>query len=145
MNENDTPKKSLLDWLGEFYEDTTTLSALIRNLAFAGIGIIWIFRSSDLTRDILPKQLLTPLTLIVLSLIADVTQYLWRAVTIYIIYRIKEREFRKQKEKNETKAELSDVTMPDFIRIGSWTFFILKIVFVFIAYAYIFAFITTKI
>ena len=142
MAKKDTPKKSLLDWLGEFYEDTGTLSGLIRNLAFAGIGLIWIFRNSDLTHDILPKQLLTPLKFIVLSLISDVCQYLWRAITIYIVYKIKD---IKHTNKKITDSEIADVTMPHFIAIGTWILFILKIVFVTIAYAHIYSFITTKV
>lgn len=166
MAENEAPKKSLLDWLGEFYEDTGTLSGIIRYLAFAGIGLIWIFRNSDLTQNILPKDLLLPLKFIILCLIADVLQYLWRAITIYINYKIKHLRYTKGKQKNakisnvtlsrdinigncffleiQSDAEISDVTMPHYISIGSWIFFGLKIIFIPIAYILIYNFITGR-
>ncbi len=138
MSKYDAHKKSLLDWLDEFYEDTGTLSTLIRNLAFAGIGLIWIFKNTDLNSDILPKPLVSPLKFIVLGLIFDVGQYLWRSITIYIEYKIRDIKFSK---KQISEADISDVTMPNYIATGSWVFFSLKIIFVAIAYVLIYKFI----
>ncbi len=142
MAKKEIPKKSLLDWLDEFYEDTGTLSRIIRNLAFAGIGLIWIFKNSDLTHDLLPKQLIVPLKYIVLSLIADVCQYLWRATTIYIVYKIKD---IKHSKKKLTDAEISDVTMPNYVAWGTWVLFVVKIICAGIAYFYIYQFIVSRI
>jgi len=133
MENKGTPKKSILDWLGEFYDDTKTISGIIRNLAFAGIGLIWIFRNSntDLSKNILPEALLLPLFVIVLGLIADVLQYLWRACAIYLVYQIKLYKYTKGKLSDE---QISNVTIPKIIGYVTLAFFAAKIIA--IAYAY---------
>ncbi|HTB52670.1 MAG TPA: hypothetical protein VK718_07835 [Ferruginibacter sp.] len=138
-DKEENTKKPLKEWLQEFYDDTTTLSGLIRNLAFAGIGVIWIFRNPNLT---LPKSLLTPLNLIICGLIADVVQYIWRATTIYIEYKIKDVKHTKGKLTDE---DISDVQIHDFIPIVTWIFFVIKIITIVTAYFYIYEYISVRI
>lgn len=141
MEKNNKTQKSLLDWLGEFYDDTGKLSGIIRNLAFAGIGLIWIFRNPDLTESILPQNLLLPLLFIVLCLISDVLQYLWRSISIYTVYKCKEVKYLKEKLKEK---EISNITIPNFISVITWIFFWMKIIFIATAYVLLCNFIVGK-
>ena len=128
--------------VNEFYDDSGKISDIVRNLALAGIGLIWIFKNSDLTHNILPVELIPALKFVILGLIADLVQYLWRAVNIYIFYKIKEIKFQKGKL---TDDDISDVTMPHYIAIISWLFFCSKIILVAIAYFTIYQFLLTRI
>jgi len=57
----------------EFY--SAKASDIIRHLSFAGIGVVWIFSSTNTAGIALPIFLLCPLLIFVLSLIADLLQY----------------------------------------------------------------------
>ncbi len=142
----ETNKKNLKEWLKEFYEDTSTLSGIIRNISFAGIGLIWIFRNSSsncetLTNGILPKELRLSLTFIVVGIICDVTQYLWRGVNVYIFWKIKDTKYINGRL---SEKDVADVTMPSYILIGTWFFFIAKIFFVTFAYYLIYFFLVKR-
>lgn len=119
--------KSLQEWLDEFYEDSGKLSDIVRNLAFAGIGLIWIFRNPDPINVILPRELILPINLIVLGLIFDLIQYIWRSVTIYFLYR-----------KNEEDKKFNNITMPNWLRDTTWIFFVAKIILIAAAYLFIY-------
>src|SRR5438128_58044 len=136
-------KKPLKEWLSEFYEDTGTVSNLVRNIAFAGIGLIWIFKNSEysVNSSMLPSQLHKPLFYIIVGLTADLFQYLWRALNIFVHYKIKDVKYIRGQLND---ADLEDVTMPEYISIGTWFFFISKVVLIVIAYAYIYQYIIGK-
>lgn len=120
----------LTDWKKEVYDDTATLSEIIRYLSFAGIGLIWIFNKTQQGFN-LPKQLNSPLIFIVLCLITGVIQLLWRSVTIYITYKLKRNRYYGGRL---TEAEKKDLKLPNYIAVGSWTFFVLKLCFLVYAY-----------
>jgi hypothetical protein len=141
LMEKDGIKRPLRSWLDEFYEDTGKLSEILRNLCFAGIGLIWIFKNSDNAEHLLPSLLVTPLRFIVLSLAADVMQYIWRAVNIYIHYKILDSKHINKKISDEA---IEDVIMPDYIPLGTWIFFIGKLVLIIIAYLQIYSFLSSK-
>jgi len=140
MDEN--INKPLKDWLQEFYEDTGKISDILRNLALGGIGIIWIFKNTELTHNILPPELISPLRFIVLALIADLLQYLWRAGNVYFYYRLYEIRYQQDKL---TEEDIEDVALPIYISIGTWIIFLLKIILVAIAYFNIYRFLINRI
>ncbi|WP_346239621.1 hypothetical protein ABDK00_018160 [Niabella insulamsoli] len=142
MGQSEDIKKPLKDWLEDFHDDTGKISDLVRNLALAAIGIIWIFKNTDLTHNIIPKELVLPLKFVVIGLLLDLFQYVWRAINIYIIYSIKAKRFDEGKL---TDAEIADVKVPNYIPFLTWLFFIAKIIFVAIAYYNIYLFLMTKI
>ena len=64
-----------------YYDASGTVSDLVRKLALAGIGVIWIFRVGDKTGGITYfDAMLWPLGLFVGSLAADFLQYLYKTV-----------------------------------------------------------------
>lgn len=142
MGKSEDIKKPLKQWLDDFYDDTAKLSELVRNLALAGIGLIWIFKNGDLTQKIIPVELIQPLKYIVLGLFLDLLQYSWRAVTNYIVYRVNE---WKYDHKKLTKEEISDVSVHVIIPFITWVFFIAKIVFIAMAYNNIYHFLIARI
>ena len=142
MKQSEDIKKPLKDWLGEFHDDTGKISDLVRNLAFAGIGIIWIFKNTDLTYKIIPKELVLPLKYIVLGLFLDLFQYIWRAINVYVIYSIKAKQYDKGKLKSK---DIADVKIPKYIPFFTWLFFTSKIFLVAIAYYNIYQFLLTKV
>ena len=139
---SDHIKKPLKEWLSDFNDATSKISELLRNFAFAAIGIIWIFKSSDLTKNIIPADLIIPLKFVVIGLSLDLFQYIWKAINVYIFYRIY--EFRYDKV-IFTDTDISDVKFPIYIEIFSWLFFISKIIFIVLAYSNIYNFLISRI
>jgi hypothetical protein len=142
MGQSEDIKKPLKDWLSDFHDDTGTISDLVRKLALGGIGIIWIFKNTDLTHNIIPKELILPLKFIVIGLILDLFQYIWRAINVYIIYQIKATKYDKGKL---TDADIADVKIPNYIPIVTWLLFIAKIFFIGIAYCHIYSFLIERV
>jgi uncharacterized membrane protein YjfL (UPF0719 family) len=65
-----------LEEIRNAYEELSGIASKInRQLAFAGTGIIWIFRVSTGEQTSLPEGLLWPAILLVFSLIIDILQY----------------------------------------------------------------------
>lgn len=58
-------------------DNTSKASTNVRNLAFAGIAIVWLFKSSDPEKPIIPDELIFPLILFCLALTFDFIQYVW--------------------------------------------------------------------
>lgn len=141
MGQSEDIKRPLKDWLDDFHDDTGKISELVRGLAFAGIGIIWIFQNTDLSHNIIPKELVIPLKFIVIGLLLDLIQYIWRAVNIYIVYQIKANKYDKGKL---TDDDISDVKLPNYISIVTWLLFAAKIISIAIAYYKIYQFLLTR-
>lgn len=137
MSSNDSIKKPLKEWLQDFYDDTSKISDIVRNLGFAAIGIIWIFKNKDLTQNILPSSLVPALGFAISGLVIEFFQYLWRAISNYCIYRKNEIQYNKGKLNDD---QISDITAPVFIEVITWLLFIAKIVLIAIAYIKIYQF-----
>jgi hypothetical protein len=74
-----------------FYFFTGKVSDISRQLAFAGIAIIWIFKKDvPGTGLTVPRELLLPGVFIVLALGFDLLQYCIATVIWFFYYRIKE-------------------------------------------------------
>lgn len=66
----------LSDYKKDYQEFSGKASDVARQLAFAGIVLIWIFRVEGPQAQRLPEQLLLPSALLVLALGADLLQYI---------------------------------------------------------------------
>jgi hypothetical protein len=88
----------LSDFKQEYYEHTAKASDICRQLAFAGIAIIWVYRITDSAKqDTIREELVLPLMLIVISLAADFMQYVWQSFIWRYFY-----------EKEEKKASINE-------------------------------------
>jgi hypothetical protein len=69
--------------LATYYQATATVSTIVRQLAFVGIAVVWLFSGVDLKAgdglDV-PEGLLWPGVLLIVALILDLVQYVVRTV-----------------------------------------------------------------
>jgi hypothetical protein len=123
---------------------TKAVSDLIRQLAFAGIAIIWIFKISANPNDklivnqphLIPNELLLPLFFLVMTLVFELLQFLIPAI-IYTLY------FREEEKKNNNNTTVN-VTAPIWYTYPGYTFWGLKIISLVTGYYFILTFITSK-
>lgn len=113
------------------YEDLSgKLSDVNRQLAFAGIGIIWIFKiSEDNNSTSIPNELFTPLLALIISLGIDLLQYLIQTFTWYFYY------LYKQSQGNSEEQEINE---PEYFNYLPWLFLLFKVVALITAYVYMF-------
>jgi len=74
----------------DYYYFTGKLGDINRQIAFAGIAIIWIFKKEDGENIILCKDLIFPSILFAIALACDLLQYIYQSLTWAIFYRLKE-------------------------------------------------------
>lgn len=73
-------------------------SEIVRQLGFAGIALVWLFRVEGQGGfDVLPPRLRFPATLVVLALALDLLQYVWGSAAWGILGRTKERRIQAGK------------------------------------------------
>lgn len=108
------------------YEELSgKLSEINRQLCFAGFAVIWIFNKSE--NDIsVPIELYYPAFFFILSLSADILQYIFSSIIWYCYYILK-----RKKEEEDSTIEINE---PEYLNIPAWLFFFLKIVFLVIGY-----------
>lgn len=111
-------------------------SDLARQMALAGIAIIWIFRSGQDTGIKIPEHLVAPLWCLVLSLTLDLAQY-WLAAAVWS-------GFHRSKEKRGVNED-EDFLAPGWINWPSLILFYLKLIFLAAAYFLILKFLTLNI
>ena len=75
-----------------YYDYTAKASDVARKLAFAGIAIVWIFRTGNGKDSSVPGPLLLPILLFAVTLGLDLLHYVCGSVTWGIFCRIKEKE-----------------------------------------------------
>lgn len=77
-----------------YYFYTGKTSEIVRQLALAGIAVIWIFKTGQVQ---LPAELILPLILIALTLVLDLFQYFVAATTWGIYSRWQEKNCESEK------------------------------------------------
>ena len=113
------------------YEELSgKLSDIVRQLAFAGIGIIWIFRINGTNNSILiPKELSIPLIFLIITFVLDILQYLISTIIWYFFY---------CKERKDGKKEDEEVQEKEVWNIPSWIIIFLKTITLMVAYIFLF-------
>ena len=125
--------------LKEIREDyvrySTNVSELSRNLAYAGIGIVWIFKQSNTNDELLstfmssiPSELKWPLILFIVVLILDLFQYVIQTAIWYPYY-AKHKEIHKEEKEDDVNLQ-----EPEIYSAIHWCFWVFKLLFVIIAY-----------
>ena len=111
----------------DFEATTKTVSDLVRQLAFAGIAVIWIIRTGDNAGGIRQslQPLLPSLLLFVVALACDFAQYASKALTLFFA-----NTFFWMKHRNEEK----DVTYSGWLNLVPYSFFLGKAACLVIAY-----------
>lgn len=122
----------------DYVRYSTTVSSLCRNLSFAGIGVIWIFKIEKTT--MIPHSLYSPLLLFIIALIVDLAQYVIQT-GIWYLYYLRHKPNSNSKETEESKQ----VNEPEWVNIIPWIFWLGKLLFVAIAYWKLGIFVSSRI
>ena len=118
-----------VDKYKDVYEKASSkLSDINRNVAFAGIGLIWIFTQTD-TKSTIPEELILPAIFLVISLTCDMFQYTYKVIVWATIFRRREIEIKKNQWTREKEFEHSPK-----LNIPTWFFWGMKILLVLLAY-----------
>ncbi len=120
-----------LSGIRKAYEELSgKLSDIVRQLAFAGIGIIWIVRLNkpDSSVSISP-ELSLPLILLVVTLFFDTLQYLISTIIWHSFY-------HKSYKKNPNEDR--EVNENESWNIPCWIIFYIKVVILMAAYIFLF-------
>ncbi len=109
----------------EYYVNTGKTSELIRQLAFAGIGMVWVYFMGEKPSPDTESYLLAPLLPLALCLFCDICQYLYASIAWE----------RKYNEGVKKKLALdADLSVRKRINIPTRLFFYGKVVFLLMAY-----------
>lgn len=112
------------------YEDLSgSLSKYNRQLAFAGIGIIWLFRTTETNGSTsIDPEMLTPIFCLVISFAFDLLQYLWQSLWWYLYYL-----YKREQGSNEDE-EMNEPEWPNMI---AWGMFSIKVCALMAAYIHL--------
>lgn len=108
-----------------YYFFSGKVSDIVRQLAFAAIAIIWMFRMGNETDILVPSELMIPLVLVVVGLALDLLHYLSASICWGF--------FQRKKEKLGLEED-SEFKAPRYINWPALAFFWLKSPFVVAAY-----------
>lgn len=115
---------------------TTKTSEIVRNLGYAGIALIWVFKVDTAGMQKIPPELLTPAIFITVSLALDLSHAVIGSL-IWAIYN-RYREWKHTTEDQEFEA-------PSPINWVAIILFWSKIVAIIVAYYFIIQFLVTRV
>ncbi|MEI6832019.1 MAG: hypothetical protein WCK61_04885 [Candidatus Omnitrophota bacterium] len=118
-----------------YYDYSRKASEIVRYLGFAGIALVWIFRTENNGVIAVPVKLLFPSILLIVGLALDLLHAVTGTMTWAIYNRYK--EYSGTKETDRFKA-------PAWINWGTLFFFWTKIVVIIWAYALLLSFLFYK-
>lgn len=123
----------LKEYLDDFKWYSEKASDVARQLSFAGIAIIWIFKAGDGIQAKIPNDLILPLGFLCAALAFDLLQYLSGTIIWDTFHRY--HELRAKKDEN--------IKASPWLRRPADFFFWFKLIFVIIAYVIIIYYIFT--
>lgn len=133
MSTRNDNNQEVLDEIRSHYSYFTgKASDISRSLAFGGIAVIWIFKTTTDTKIMLPVALLAPLIWFVGGLALDLLQYIFGGLIWWAYYRIKERQHKKRRWSSDGNMNAPAV-LPGIIHVFYWS----KLVCVLVGYAYL--------
>lgn len=120
----------LSEYKTDYYQYTSLASNGSRQLALAGIALVWVFKTQGASGYTLPNELLIPSIALIVSLGSDLLQYVAGSVTWGIFHRYHEAQRASMLEDPELEA-------PVYYTWPINAFFYSKILSVLIAYFYL--------
>jgi hypothetical protein len=124
---------TLSDYRQDYYWFSGKTSDIARQLALAGIVVIWIFRTGNNSKPQLPSELLLPLFLLVTGLALDLLHY----IVATIIWGSFQRHYEKKLDDISTDPEIS---APRYFNWPVHTIFSLKLLSIISAYFFLLSF-----
>jgi hypothetical protein len=120
---------NLKDCRETFYEFSGKLSDNTRNLAFAGIAIVWIFKQEKNSLFTIPNVLAISMLMFVLSLSFDLLQYIYQTIVWGSFH-----TYQEKKLKNDENADfLAPCIFKNIANIIFW----IKVVFLILGYIFV--------
>lgn len=113
-------------------ESSDKSSEINRQLGFAGIAVIWVFKTDNGGRQVVPDELFLLGLLLVISLSVDLLQYVIKSEIWYRVTRRNER------------AGVTNFTVPEWVNYPGDILYWLKIAGTIIAYALLIRFLATQ-
>ncbi len=101
----------LKDIRDSYYQYSKKTSDILRYLSLAGIGVIWIFRVQSGNIFSLPKQLILPIFLLILSLVLDFLQYVAGSIIWSTYNRLLEKRGVKEEDDFMAPRKLNWLTL----------------------------------
>ncbi|MFH0843715.1 MAG: hypothetical protein V1903_14010 [Bacteroidota bacterium] len=127
----------LSDYKIVYEEASLKVSDLTRQMALAGIAIIWIFRQTDQQNQLICKELIPPLLLFVTTLTFDILQYIYKTIAWYIFFRNREKKVKKKNPDPLTQAK-------PIMNRPAWICFWIKVISLITGYILIFVYLFDK-
>jgi hypothetical protein len=124
-----------------FLTFTGKVSDITRQLALAGIGVVWIFKSSDGKPPIIAPELICPTILLLGSLVLDLAHYFFGTLISYYVMTKRESQLKKGLLNTLEQAHVS----PCYTNVLSVLFFLPKVILMAMAYYKIMLFLSLKI
>lgn len=100
----------------EFNISTDTLSTQIRHVDYSLIAVVWILSGNAISGLKMDGNGYV-LFLVVLSLLLDMSQYIWKSCTSWFHFR------KSEREDEQTGKEGKDYSFPLYIPTVTWVFF----------------------
>ena len=122
----------IAEYKEDYYHFTGKLSDINRNMALAGIAIVWLFKKGESDEIRICTELIMPLIIFAVSLSLDMIQYIYQSLLCFIAYK----KFDKKHKNDPNKKEI-DVEHPEKYNIPTWIFFWIKILTMILGYIYI--------
>jgi hypothetical protein len=123
-----TEPLTLEDLRSTYYEASDTASTIIRQLAFVGLGFVWVFSGGNgATAEgslHIPSDLLRVGLLLAIALTVDLLQYLWKTLIFGFYASMVEQK----------RAKFTDGTFPSWFNYPSLVFFWGKAMLMAVAY-----------
>lgn len=120
----------LSDYKNTYYEFSGLTSGVARNLAFAGIALVWIFKTESEPTPRIPQQLIIPTVMLALTLTFDLLQYIAGTFVWGVFQWYHERKLHNITEDPELDS-------PSWLKLPQFSFFVLKLATVLSAYLFI--------
>lgn len=117
----------LSDYRETYYEFSGKASDVARQLAFAGIAIIWLFKVQAADFPKIPKELILPTITLALSLAFDLLQYV-AGTTVWGIF-----QWYHEKQLNDLSQD-PEIESSTKLKWPQFTFFILKLIALILSY-----------
>lgn len=121
--------KKLSEYMQTYYDFSGKASDISRQLAFAGIAIIWIFKTTNNTGFIIPTRLFYPLLLFAIGLGCDLMQYICGTIVWGSFQWYQERKFGTIQD--------PDLDAPSWFKFPQMFFFCAKLLLIMMAYIYL--------
>ena len=119
-----------------YYEFSGKTSDITRQLTFAGLALVWIFKIKDGTLLVVPKELLLPTITLALTLTLDLLQYI-SATMVWGIF-----QWHKERQLNDISEDPELESSPK-LKYPQLIFFTLKIVSVIFSYYFLVKYLVT--